>query len=171
MKAISAAQCSSVTSLLNEGYSLHQIQDRTGLGKSTMGRISKEVLGDTENCPRGCPSKLSSHDQHSIIQQICSGRLDNAVQVTQFINSTVTTPVTPQKVRNVLKESGFYSATKKKVPMLKKTHRQKRLEFAYYHENWTVEDFKRVLWSDEIKINQIGSDGKVYVWKERRTNI
>jgi hypothetical protein len=76
------------------------------------------VLGDKENCPRGCPSKLSSYDQHSIIQQIRSGRLDNAVQVTQFINSTVTTPVTPQTVRNVLKKSGFYSATKKKVPML-----------------------------------------------------
>jgi hypothetical protein len=67
----------------------------------------------------------------------------------------------------VLKKSGFHSATKKKVPMLKKTHRQKRLEFAHYHENWTVEDFKRVLWSDETKINQIGSDGRVYVWKER----
>jgi hypothetical protein len=67
MKAISTAQCSSVISLLNEGYSLHQIQDRVGLGKLTVGRISKEVLGDKENCPRGCPSKLSSYDQHSII--------------------------------------------------------------------------------------------------------
>jgi transposase len=135
MKAISTAQCSSVISLLNEGYSLCQIQDGVGLGKSTVGRINKEVLGDKENCPRGCPSKLSSSDQHSIIRQIRSGRLDNAVQITQFINSTVTTPVTLQTVRNVLKKSGFYSVTKKKVPMLKKTHRQKRLEFAHYHEN------------------------------------
>ena len=164
MKAISTAQHSSVISLLNGGYSLCQIQDRTGLGKYTVERISKEVLEDKENCPRGCPSKLSSCDQHSIIWQIRSRRLDNAVQVTQFINSTITTPVTPQ---TVLKKSGFYSATKKKVPMLKKTHRQKRLEFAHYHENWTVEVFKRVLWSDEMKINWIGSDGKVYVWKER----
>jgi len=30
-----------------------------------------------------------------------------------------------------------------------------------------VEDFKRVLWTDETKINRIGSDGKVYVWKQR----
>jgi uncharacterized protein YerC len=50
MKAISTAQHSSVISLLDEGYSLHQIQDRVGLGKSTVGRISKEVLGDKENC-------------------------------------------------------------------------------------------------------------------------
>ena len=51
--------------------------------------------------------------------------------------------------------------------MLKETHRQKRSEFAHYHGNWTVEAFKRGLWSDETKINQIGPDGKVYVWKER----
>jgi hypothetical protein len=30
-----------------------------------------------------------------------------------------------------------------------------------------VEDWKRVLWTDETKINRIGSDGKVYTWKER----
>ena len=35
----------------------------------------------------------------------------------------------------------------------------------------TVEDRKRVLWSDETKINRIGSDGKVYTWKEKGTPL
>ena len=65
----------------------------------------------------------------------------------------------------------FHSATKKKVPMLKKIHHQKHLEFAKRHENWTVEDWKKVLWSDETKINRIGSDGKLYVWKQRGESI
>jgi hypothetical protein len=30
-----------------------------------------------------------------------------------------------------------------------------------------VEDWKRVLWSDETKINRIGSDGRVYTWKKK----
>src|SRR5258705_4367645 len=119
MKSISAEKCSSVVSLLNEGYSHHQIQARTGLGKGTIGRISKEVEGDKEIHSGGCPSKLSPCDKQSILHQICSGRLDNAVQATQFINSTIPNPITPQTVRNVLKEAGFRSATKKKVPMLK----------------------------------------------------
>ena len=51
--------------------------------------------------------------------------------------------------------------------MLKLTHHQRQHKFARYHENWTVEDWKRVLWSDETKINCIGSDGKVYVWKQQ----
>jgi len=30
-----------------------------------------------------------------------------------------------------------------------------------------VEDWKRILWSDETKINRIGSDGQVYTWKKK----
>jgi hypothetical protein len=30
-----------------------------------------------------------------------------------------------------------------------------------------VEDCKRILWSDETKINRIQSDGKIYTWKEK----
>ncbi len=142
MKSISAEKHCSVVSLLNEGHSHHQIQLRTGLGKGTIGRISKEVEGGKENHPGGRPSKLSPCDKQSIICQISSGRLDNAVQATQYINSIIPTPITPQTVRNVLKEAGFRSATKKKVPMLKGSHRERCLQFAQYHRNWIVEDWK-----------------------------
>jgi hypothetical protein len=29
-----------------------------------------------------------------------------------------------------------------------------------------MEDWKRVLWTDETKINHLGSDGRKWVWKE-----
>jgi transposase len=171
MRPVSAAQHNSVVSLLNEGYSHRQIQSRTGLGKGTVGRISKEVEGNKENHPGGRPSKLSTRDKQSIIRQITTGKLDNAVQATKFINSVISNPVSSETVRRTLKEAGLHSATKKKVPMLKASHRARRLKFARDHENWTVEDWKRVLWSDETKINRIGSDGKVYVWKARGEGV
>ena len=118
----SLLKSSLLLSLLNEGYSHCQIQARMGLGKGTIGRISREVEGDKENHPGGHPSKLSPHNKQSIIHQTRSGKLDNAVQTTQFINSTISNSVTPQTVRNVLKEAGFRLATKKKVPMLKGSH-------------------------------------------------
>ena len=40
------------------------------------------------------------------------------------------------------------------------------MEFAEKHAEWTVEDWKKVIWSDETKINCLGSDGRKYVWKE-----
>jgi len=119
MKAISTAQHNSVVSLLNEGYSQHQIKAKTDLGKGTINRMSKEVDGNKENNSGGHPSKLSVRDKQLIVHQIKSGKLENAVEATQFINGIIPNPVTPQTVRNALKESRFYSATKKKTPLLK----------------------------------------------------
>src|SRR5882757_9843655 len=82
MKSISAEKHSSVVSLFNEENSHHQMQARTGLGKGTIGRISKEVEGDRENHPGGHPSKPSPCNKQSIIHQISSGKLDNAIQAT-----------------------------------------------------------------------------------------
>jgi hypothetical protein len=96
MKATSAANHASVLSLLEQGYSVRDIERRTGLGKSTVGRIKKEVDTDKENNLGGRPSKLSARDKTSIIRQIQSGKLDNAVQATHFINSTLLHPVHPQ---------------------------------------------------------------------------
>ena len=110
------------------------------------------------------------HNKQSILPQITSGRLDNTVQATNFINSTLSQPVHSQTVRNALKEAVLYSATKTKVLMLKQQQHQKQLKFAQYHENWTVEDWKSVLWSDETKINRIGSDRKVYICKKNKGN-
>lgn len=171
MKAPSTANHASVISLLEQGYSVRDIERRTGLGKSTVGRIKKDVDMDKENNPGGHPSKPSAHDKTSIICQIQSGKLDTAIQATHFINSSLPHPVCPQTVRRALQESGFYSAMKKKVPMLKKIHHQQQLKFAQWHEIWTVADWKRDLWTDETKIDRIGSDGIAYVWKQRGESI
>ena len=58
------------------------------------------------------------------------------------------------------------AAVKRKRPLLKKRHRDARLDFALAHKDWTVEDWKRVIWSDETKINRLGSDGRKWVWKK-----
>ena len=49
---------------------------------------------------------------------------------------------------------------KKEKPFLSARHRQQRLAFALKHRGWTVEDWKRVIWSAEPKINRFGSDGR-----------
>lgn len=40
-----------------------------------------------------------------------------------------------------------------------------RLSFARQHRNWTIDDWKRVIWSDETKFNRFQSDGKQYCWR------
>ncbi len=58
------------------------------------------------------------------------------------------------------------AVVKKKRPFLSKHHRRERLDFAITHQHWTMDDWKRVVWSDETKINRLGSDGRKWVWKK-----
>ena len=122
MKPTSATQRSRVISLLKEGYSLCQIESKTGLGRSAIGRIKKETDSDKENSKGGHPSKLSSRDTQSIICQIITGKLDNATQATHFINNILPSHVFPHTVRNALKDKNFCSAVKQKWPLLKQAH-------------------------------------------------
>ena len=122
MHPISSAHRSTIISLLHEHYSVCEIQSRTGVGKSTIGRIKKEVDTDKENNKGGRPSKLTPCDKQSILHQITTGKLNNAVQAAHFINSILPNPVSAQTVRNVLKENGFSSVIKKKRPLLKRRH-------------------------------------------------
>jgi len=58
------------------------------------------------------------------------------------------------------------AVVKKKKPLLSQKHRKERMEFALAHQHWTVDDWKRVVWSDETKINRLGSDGRKWAWKK-----
>ena len=52
------------------------------------------------------------------------------------------------------------AVVKKKHPLLSKQHQHEWLNFAIAHQDW-----KHVIWSDETKINYLGSDGRKWVWK------
>ena len=51
------------------------------------------------------------------------------------------------------------AVVKKKKP-LSSCHRRERMDFALRHRDWTLEDWKKVVWSDETKVNHLGSDGE-----------
>ena len=59
------------------------------------------------------------------------------------------------------------AVVKKKRPLLSRHHRRERLDFSNAHQYWTIEDWKRVIWSNETKINHLGSDGRKWVWKKK----
>jgi hypothetical protein len=48
---------------------------------------------------------------------------------------------------------------KHKCPLLLAWHHKAHLNFAHAHKDWTVNDWRRVVWSDKTKINRLGSDG------------
>src|ERR1700754_4810198 len=112
MHPIPAHKHQSVVSLLLAGESVREVTKKTGVGKSTVGEIRKEVLPNKENIKNGRPSKLTPHDKRRIIHQIESGKLDTAVQAAELINSISTNHICAQTARNSLKEDNMRSVVK-----------------------------------------------------------
>lgn len=168
MKSISSAKQDLIISLLNSGLSTRAVASQTGVSKSKVCNIAKEMLPNKENLKAGRPSILSPRDKRAISMQIQSGRAETAVEIAQNLNPTFSSPVSVQTIRNALKKDDFKAVAKKKKPYLSARHRKQCLAFALKYQNWTLEDWKRVIWSDETKINRFGSDGKKYVWKKRQ---
>jgi len=110
--------------------------------------------------------KLSETSVHYALCLIGSGKADNAVQVTKSLQDINNTALCAQTVRNGLKKVGMMAVVKRKRPLLTKKHMRERLDFAIAHQDWTLEDWKKVVWSDETKINRLGSDGRKWVWKK-----
>ena len=86
--------------------------------------------------------------------------------MTKTLTNIINKPLSPSTVHLYLKKAGMKAVVKTKRPLLSAKHRKACFDFAYAHKDWTLDNWKRVIWSDETKINCLGSDGRKWVWKK-----
>ncbi len=56
-------------------------------------------------------------------------------------------------------------------PLLSAKNRKQRLQFTQTHQNWTIEDWKNVAWSDESRFLLRHSDGRVRIWHKEHESM
>ena len=76
-----------------------------------------------------------------------------------------TVELSARTVRRSLNESGLIASVKRKRPKLDADHKKARLAFCRAHANWSESDWEKVIFSDETRINLLGSDGRKYSWR------
>ena len=79
--------------------------------------------------------------------------------------------MSPDTVRNLFRKHGLIASAKVRKPGLTAAHRRSRLEFAFKYRSWIEEDWKRVIFSDETKINRLGCDGRKWCWKVPKSKL
>uniref|UniRef100_A0AAZ3S8Q6 Tc1-like transposase DDE domain-containing protein n=1 Tax=Oncorhynchus tshawytscha TaxID=74940 RepID=A0AAZ3S8Q6_ONCTS len=72
-------------------------------------------------------------------------------------------------ISRILHKSGLYGRVAIRKPFLKDIHKKCCLKFATSHLGDTPKMWKKVLWSDETKIELFGNNAKRYVWRKSNT--
>jgi len=166
MRKLSQQQINNTIAQLDAHQSVRQISASLGISTASISRIKKQHRPAIPSSAGGRPKKLSQRDVQHAVRLLTSGEKETANEVSKDLRNINKENVSAKTVRRALKSVGLKPAVKKKKALLTARHKRARLEWAEAHKDWTVEDWKRVVWSDETKINRLGSDGRKWVWKK-----
>lgn len=166
MAPISAEKRNNITVALLSGASQRVVAIRNNVSKSFVAKFAKK-LTDIPKCTLGRPSKISKHLASNVVRSFKKGDFINAVEASKSLESDGIVSVSPTTIRRVLKSNDMVARKKKKSSPLSKSVKRKRMAFARKYGDWTVYDWERVVFADEVRINRFGCDGKNWVWGEK----
>ncbi len=84
-------------------------------------------------------------------------------QITTLFHQGMQNTISERTTHQILKQMSYSSRRPHRVLLLSA---KKRLQLAQAHQNWTIEDWKNVAWSDESRFLLRHSDGRVRIWRK-----
>ncbi|KAK3518682.1 hypothetical protein QTP70_008165 [Hemibagrus guttatus] len=172
-KELSKDTRNKIVDLHQAGKTESAIGKQLGVKKSTVGAIIRKwkTYKTTDNLPpSGAPRKISPHGVKIITRTVSKnprttrGDLVNDLQ-------RAGTKVTKATISNTLRRQGLKSCSARRVPLLKPVHVQARLKSAREHLDDPEEDWEKVIWSDETKIELFGKNSTCRVWRRKNAEL
>jgi len=138
-------------------------------------------LGFTENGPKKWKYPVSAvvwtkmpcwcQRSEEIGQTVRDDRKATVTQITTRYKQGMQNTISEYITRQTLKQMGYSSRRPHRVPLLSAMNRTQRLQFTQDHQNWTIEDWKNVVWSDEFRFLLQHSDGRVRIWRKEHESM
>ena len=119
--------------------------------------------GVIEGSKSGRPRKTSVREDNLIARMSKADPRLSAPEINRKIKANNSIEFSSRTVQRRLVDAGLLGRLPTKKPFISKKNRSARVSCAKKHRNWTVEDWRKELWSDESKFNLFGSDGIKYV--------
>lgn len=117
----------------------------------TMRQIRTALDADTA-CPGqrpGRPRRMTAEQEEQLIAYLSTSR-ETRRMTFQELSSTVFNGIFGlYTIRSTLRRLGYSRCLARQKPPLSASHKQRRVEWAKAHENWTDSDWARVLFTDE----------------------
>ncbi|XP_054745606.1 transposable element Tcb2 transposase [Anastrepha obliqua] len=161
-KQMGAVVKGQIIALSQQKLSVRQIAAKVGFSKSSVADFFKEICRNGFNGAKAriWTTKNDVPAEDRMIKRMCiQDRFKSSADIRKEFLDATGVEIDSSTVRRRLINAGFVGRHPAKKPFLNEKMRQKRYRWAKTHENWTVEHWKNVIFSDESKFNLFGSDG------------
>jgi transposase len=161
-----------------EGFPHPYIEQKTGIGRKTQASIWKKAV-ERGFKPDQNPCILEEHvkdgersGRPKVIQKeveealLASVRSDKAGREKSSEYLAYEQGISASSAQRILRKHGYNPVKPTRKPGLTKAMRKARLEFALAHEHWTLEDWKKVIWSDETSVVLGSRRGGIRLWRK-----
>uniref|UniRef100_A0A674BHQ3 Tc1-like transposase DDE domain-containing protein n=1 Tax=Salmo trutta TaxID=8032 RepID=A0A674BHQ3_SALTR len=158
-----------IVDLHKAGMGYKTIAKQLGEKVTTVGAIIRKWKKHkrTLNLPRpGAPCKISPREVAMIMRTVRNQPRTTREDLVNDLKAAGTL-VTKKTIGKTLRREGLKSCSARKVPLLKKAHIHARLKFANEHLNDSEDNWVKVLWSDETKMELFGINSTRHVWRRR----
>jgi transposase len=148
---LSDSEIMRILTLAHTGVSTQKIADQVNWSQSTVGWIKHTYNYETftsRSLTRICKRKTTIR-QDRILLRVAKSNDDQAFRDIITISGI---KVSNSTLRSLLKDVGLFSRIRRRKPFLKPQHKAARLRWAKKYAHWTVEDWLKVIWSDESSI-------------------
>jgi transposase len=112
----------------------------------------------------GRPRKLTNRNMRHLERVLHDDRRIPLMEITNQMADIA--KVSCRTVRNALNDLGYRNRVAAKKPFLIKKHKVDRLAFAKQHRNWTEEDWKNIIWTDESCFEVGKNSRQIRVWRK-----
>lgn len=154
----------------NKGKSTYQISKDLSLPRSTIQTIIEHHRKHgTVSCLKktGRP-RITSKAENRILRKIIKkNRRARAGELTVLWRDAIKKNISVDTCKRVLKKMGYGFYTAKEKPLLTQKQKNNRLKFAKEHRNWTADQWRRIIWSDESKFDVTVGDERSKVIREK----
>jgi transposase len=155
-----------VVGMSEAGIKQVEIAKNLDLKVSTVQTILRTLRERGTIVPRkssGRPPTLSERDKRQLRYSV---KKENLAPLRDIANQLSTT-VSQRTLQRTLHSEGMFSFVAARKPLLTEKQKKDRLDFAKKHLNWTIKQWKKVIWTDEV-IFHVGKDyHRVRVWRKR----
>ncbi|QRW21149.1 Transposable element Tcb2 transposase [Rhizoctonia solani] len=163
-KAFSQDTLNLVLSLLDSDKTHAQIIKKTGVLSAYITKVTRKHRPHLARSKGGCPRKLNPTAVRYAVQLVTNGNKVSTRKAAITLSALSGESIHRDTVRHALLEAGLRAVKKTQKPKLTPKHIKERIAFARAHKDWTVADWKQVLWSDKTTITRLWSDGVYWGW-------